>query len=69
MEFIPTKAPSWKGLDVGIANFQNVNIPGCYFDFFTLPGEDHAIFMGETFEKGVVSFTNMAILKEMVIMM
>lgn len=63
---VPSAAPDWPGIEMGISCFKDFRAAGIYYDFFKLSNETYGIVIGESSTKGAESFITTACFRGMV---
>jgi eukaryotic-like serine/threonine-protein kinase len=63
---IPSSAPQWPHIDIGMASNKNINVPGYYYDFLQIHEDSYGVILGEPLAKGAEGILNTAYLRGMV---
>src|SRR5262249_5611489 len=63
---IPSRAPQWPELQIGIASNKNINVANYYYDFFKIHEDSFGVILGEPQSKGAEGILNTAYLRGMV---
>ena len=63
---IPTEAPKWSQVDIGISIQKGISLSGLYIDFFKLPENRLCVVMAEPEAGGVISLMHTSILRGMI---
>ncbi len=66
LTLVPSHAPQWPEIEIGLALHQGVGIAGLYYDFFELANGNFAIVLAEPMAKGVEGVIHTASLRGMI---